>query len=271
MSHTREFDCPFGCNTKKIFKKQSSLNAHMAQCRMRNVGTVEHSHPISSSNPIRSRPENHSSSDDDCVLDDDSVRMEENDDVSCNDIKTTGNEIPSFPNNNSFTLFNEDNNDDEITVTGLPDRFRNEDFSEFGTFDVTEDHESELLNVQNDDYEKNNHSVVSAIVGVHNRSQFAAEIRRQEHTGKIIVYPATKPKACRVPSDVALLDLARLLDKARCPNYMFDNILSWCRYASKVGCNPAVDRLPTRKAYFTNLEKRLASVNMSVPAFHTKK
>lgn len=83
------------------------------------------------------------------------------------------------------------------------------------------------------------------------------------------VRPHVKLRVSRNAVDLALLDLARLLDAARCPHYMFDSILSWCKYAGSVGCNPSVDKLPSRRAYFAKLEKRLAAVAIDIPRYQT--
>ena len=278
MSHGLAFVCPFGCNTRKRFKKQSSLNAHMAQCRMRESGVVA-CPDINKESPVIG-----SVADDGMLVDD-----EDDEDMQIGDSAsdTSSLEDDSVPGNEP--LPHDDGTEDELTVTGLPDRCYEEGFEEYGSFDDHEDDEnacqSDLHNVRpvRGGHEEppgsftlgceqtQNPRGVTDLLGVSCRSQFSMEVKRQESTGKIVVYPVCKPKACRIPTDVALLDLARILDKGRCPNYMFDSILSWCKYAGKVGCNPSVDRLPTRKAYFSKLEKRLLSANMTVPGFYTKK
>lgn len=88
-------------------------------------------------------------------------------------------------------------------------------------------------------------------------------------TDSFFVRPVTRVRVSRNAADLALLDLARLLDAARCPHYMFDSILAWCKYAGSVGCNPSVDKLPSRRAYFAKLEKRLSAVAIDIPQYQT--
>ena len=196
---------------------------------------------------------------------------EEEQDICSDNSTAEPSQWESPSNQRSIAVECGEHTEEELSTTGLPARCYEDDFEEYGSFD---EHEDDKL-VENTDTTMNgeipNSATVSGIMTAANPDQFAMEVMRQESTGKIVVYPASRPTASRVPSDVALLDLARILDKGRCPNYMFDSILSWCKYAGKMGCNPSADRLPTRKAYFSKLEKRLATANMSVPPFYTQK
>ena len=271
MSHGSAFECPFGCNTRKTFRKQSSLNAHMAQCRMRDSGVVKKNgkqelhlpinHPLSSSK--------HGNLND--VHRGNRFQAEEEHEICSDNSTTEPIQLETITNKHSTSFVGDEDTEEELSTTGLTDRRYEGGFEEYGSFEEHED-DSVMHNTEtplNEDTP--NPATVSEIIKAAHSDQFTMEVMRQERTGKIVVYPAAKPKSCRVPSDVALLDLASILDKARCPNYMFDSILSWCKYAGKVGCDLSADRLPTRKAYFSKLEKRLATANMSVPSFYTKK
>ena len=234
------------CTSNRSFSSLRVYNAHLAQCgRARfTIGTGPEvtSQAKTKNNEVYEDYSQHPDSDDDERLHDQSHAFNPQQDDMAED--------------KDDNMAEDD--DDNLDVPGLPSHYH-----ETSSYSNDDD----ALSTCSDDLPCNSTTYVAAS----GQNSIPSQVQKLVLNGNFVVQKASRPHVSRIPTDLALLDLARLLDSARCPHYMFDKVIAWCKYAGQVGCNPTLDRLTSRDVFFSKLEKRLSQIDVTVPKFKSKR
>ena len=83
------------------------------------------------------------------------------------------------------------------------------------------------------------------------------------------VMSTTKRSVSGLAEDYAALDLIQMLEKARCPRYLFNSIVQWSNNCHRMGCHPGVIPFPLRDTFTNGVVRSMNRAGITIPAAKT--